>query len=207
MRLSSEDIGLWHRAMRDVIPLRGRPARPLPNPPLPVPGLDPGIGPGITEEGTIGNPPPLAGAGRVGVKAGEIPPIPTNGPVRGAPLRSPPAQTAPPPLDTFAGLDRASAERLKRGRYPVEARLDLHGMTQQEAHRALSGFVAGSRALGRRVVLVITGHGRSSGGILKSAVPRWLNEPDLRRHLLAMTRAQPRDGGTGALYLLLRKAS
>ena len=48
----------------------------------------------------------------------------------------------PPPLDAFAGLDRASAERLKRGRYPVEARLDLHGMTQAEAHRALAGFVA-----------------------------------------------------------------
>ena len=113
----------------------------------------------------------------------------------------------PPPLDRFAGLDRASAERLRRGRYPIEARLDLHGMTQAEAHRALHGFVAGSRAIGRRVVLVITGHGRISGGVLKAAVPRWLNEPELRRHVLAITPAQPRDGGAGALYLLLRKAS
>ena len=115
-------------------------------------------------------------------------------------------QSQQPPLDAFAGLDRASAERLKRGRYPVEARLDLHGMTQAEAHRALAGFVGGSRAVGRRCVLVITGHGRVSGGILKAAVPRWLNEPDLRRHVLAITPAQPRDGGAGALYLLLRKA-
>src|SRR6185436_9447888 len=111
----------------------------------------------------------------------------------------------PPPLDTFAGLDRASAERLKRGRYPVEARLDLHGMTQAEAHRALNGFVAGSRALGRRVVLVITGHGRISGGVLKTAVPRWLNEPELRRHVLAASPARPQHGGAGALYVLLRK--
>jgi DNA-nicking Smr family endonuclease len=143
----------------------------------------------------------------MGINTGEIPAAATDYPVRAAPLPPPPARTAPPPLDTFAGLDRASAERLKRGRYPIEARLDLHGMTQAEAHRALNGFVAGSRALGRRVVLVITGHGRISGGVLKEAVPRWLNEPELRRHVLAMTSAQPRDGGTGALYLLLRKAS
>jgi len=98
-------------------------------------------------------------------------------------------------------------DAVPRGRYPIEARLDLHGMTQEEAHRALSGFVVRSRAAGRRVVLVITGHGRVSGGILKAAVPRWLNEPELRRHVLAITGAQPRDGGTGALYLLLRKGS
>ena len=130
-------------------------------------------------------------------------------PFAARPLDPLPAAAAPPPLDHagFAGLDRASAERLRRGRYPIEARLDLHGMTQAEAHRALTGFVAGSRALGRRCVLVITGHGRVSGGVLKAAVPRWLGDPDLRRHLLAITPAQQRDGGAGALYLLLRKAS
>src|SRR5512137_925311 len=75
-----------------------------------------------------------------------------------APKPSAPAQ----PLDRFAGVDRATAERLKRGRSPIEASLDLHGMTQVEAHRALAGFVVRSRAAGRRCVLVITGHGRSS---------------------------------------------
>ena len=127
-------------------------------------------------------------------------------PVLSAPLR-PSATRIQPPLDSFAGVDRASAERLKRGRYPVEGRLDLHGMTQAEAHRALARFITRSRVLGRRCVLVITGHGRASGGILKTAAPRWLNEPDLRRHLLAASPAGPRDGGTGALYLLLRKLS
>jgi DNA-nicking Smr family endonuclease len=184
IRLSSEDIGLWRWAMRDVAPLRGRPECPLPN------------------------PSPLAEKGRVGMKAGEIPAAPTADPVRIVPPRPPPARAVPPPaLDRFAGLDRASAERLRRGRYPIEARLDLHGMTQAEANRALAGFVAGSRVIGRRCVLVITGHGRISGGVLKTAVPRWLNEPDLRGHVLAITPAQQRDGGTGALYLLLRKAS
>jgi DNA-nicking Smr family endonuclease len=110
-----------------------------------------------------------------------------------------------PPLDQFAGVDRATAERLKRGRRAIEARLDLHGMTQAEAHRALHGFVAGSRSAGRRCVLVITGHGRASGGILKSAVPRWLNEPEMRRHVLAIAPARPQHGGAGALYLLLRR--
>jgi DNA-nicking Smr family endonuclease len=110
-----------------------------------------------------------------------------------------------PPLDRFAGIDRASAERLKRGRYIVEAKLDLHGLTQAEAHSALARFVSTSRARGRRCVLIITGHGRTTGGILKGAVPRWLNEPGLRHHLLAVTPAQPRDGGTAALYLLLRR--
>jgi DNA-nicking Smr family endonuclease len=110
-----------------------------------------------------------------------------------------------PPLNRFAGIDRATAERLKRGRYPVEAILDLHGMTQERAHRALAGFVAASRAAGQRCVLLITGHGRMSGGVLKAAVPRWLDEPELRRPVLAIAPAQPRDGGSGALYVLLRR--
>jgi len=139
--------------------------------------------------------------GRPGRIAGETPAV--QAPVA---QRPPPPKPRPlPPLDRFAGVDRATAERLKRGRYPVEARLDLHGMTQAEAHRALSGFVARSRAAGSRCVLVITGHGRMSGGILKAAVPRWLNEPGLRPDVLAITPAQPRAGGDGALYVLLRR--
>jgi DNA-nicking Smr family endonuclease len=175
-RPPADDSGLWRRAVRDVAPLRGRPQY---------------------------NPPPLAGEGRVGVKAGETPAVrPAGAP---SPSRRQPAPQPLPPLDRFAGIDRATAERLKRGRYPVEARLDLHGMTQAEAHRALAGFVAGSRAAGRRCLLVITGHGRITGGILKAAVPRWLGEPELRRHVLALAPAQPDHGGTAALYVLLRR--
>jgi DNA-nicking Smr family endonuclease len=167
--------------MRDVIPLRGRTALP------------------DTMMSDREELPPFLDRGRparTDVEAGKMPAV------QAKPL---PQQLRLPPLDAFAGLDKASAERLKRGRYPIEARLDLHGMTQEQAHRALNGFVSRSRAIGRRVVLVITGHGRFSGGILKAAVPRWLNEPGLRPHLLATASAQPRDGGTGALYLLLRK--
>jgi DNA-nicking Smr family endonuclease len=111
------------------------------------------------------------------------------------------------PLDRYAGIDRANAERLKRGLHAIEARLDLHGMTQAEAHRELIGFVVASHEVGRRCVLVITGRGLGpdGSGVLKSAMPRWLEEAGLRRRILAVAAAQPRHGGAGALYLLLRR--
>ncbi|MGE0725824.1 MAG: Smr/MutS family protein, partial [Alphaproteobacteria bacterium] len=90
----------------------------------------------------------------------------------------------------------------------VEARLDLHGMTQAEAHAALDAFLDGSARRGRRSVLVVTGRGGrgSEGpGVLRRMVPRWLNEPANRERLLAFAEAQPKDGGAGALYLLLRR--
>jgi DNA-nicking Smr family endonuclease len=108
---------------------------------------------------------------------------------------------------SFAGIDRANAERLKRGRHPIEARLDLHGMTQSDAHRELLQFVENCYHNGRRCVLVITGRGLGPDGpgVLKAAVPRWLQEGALRRRILAVAGAQQRHGGAGALYLLLRR--
>jgi DNA-nicking Smr family endonuclease len=122
------------------------------------------------------------------------------------PLAAPAAGLSNPvALDRFDGIDRASAERLKRGQHRIEARLDLHGMTQGEAHGALLGFIRTARASGKRCVLVITGLGRIGGGVLKAAVPRWLDEAEFRPHLLAIATAQPRDGGAGALYVMLRR--
>ena len=116
-------------------------------------------------------------------------------------------QVRPQGFDHFRGIDRANAERLKRGRHPVEARLDLHGKTQAEAHHALAAFIHGSSEAGRRCVLVITGRGLgpTGPGVLRSAVPRWLEEAGLRQKILAVAPAQPRDGGAGAFYLLLRR--
>jgi DNA-nicking Smr family endonuclease len=116
-----------------------------------------------------------------------------------------PTSSQPIALGRFASVDRANAERLKRGQQRVEARLDLHGLSQDEAHRALFGFIRAGRAAGKRCVLVITGRGRLGGGVLKEAVPRWLDEAEFRPHLLAICAAQPRDGGTGALYVMLRR--
>jgi DNA-nicking Smr family endonuclease len=114
---------------------------------------------------------------------------------------------APPGFDRFAGIDRANAERLKRGLHKIEARLDLHGMTQAEAHSALGVFIGASHDAGHRCVLVITGRGLSPNGpgILKRSLPRWLEEPELRRQVLAIAPAQPHHGGVGATYLLLRR--
>ncbi|MGO8864908.1 MAG: Smr/MutS family protein [Alphaproteobacteria bacterium] len=110
-------------------------------------------------------------------------------------------------LDAAPGLDARSAERLRRGEMPIEARLDLHGHSQDEALGALLAFVERAWRERRRTLLVITGKGRRAEGegILRAAVPRWLNAAPLRKHLLAFARAQPKDGGAGALYLLLRR--
>ena len=105
------------------------------------------------------------------------------------------------------GVDRRTAEKHRRGRLPVEARLDLHGLTQEEAHRALERFLPHAQESGCRSVLVITGKGSRDGarGVLKEAVPRWLNLPPLRALILSFSWAQPKDGGSGALYVLLRR--
>jgi DNA-nicking Smr family endonuclease len=135
-----------------------------------------------------------------------LPPVKAEPATR--PARAGRSAQAPPPLDRLAGIDRANAERLKRGLHIIEAQLDLHGMTQAEAHRELIAFITRSRAAGRRCVLVITGRGLgpNGSGILKSAVPRWLEEPELRSQILAAASAQPRHGGAGATYLLLRRS-
>jgi DNA-nicking Smr family endonuclease len=129
------------------------------------------------------------------------------------PRRLPPAPAkrgaSLPPLSPgkSPGVDRRTAERFRRGQLAVEARLDLHGLTQEEAHRALVSFVHQAHASGLRTVLVITGKGGfgDARGVLREAVPRWLNEGDLRPRVLSCAWAQPKHGGAGALYVLLRR--
>ena len=104
-----------------------------------------------------------------------------------------------------AGIDRRSAERLSRGRLPIEARLDLHGMTQAAAVERLAEFIARAEAAGKRCVLVITGKGLASGGVLRDQVPRWLNLPPNRARVLAFDYARQHHGGSGALYVLLKR--
>jgi DNA-nicking Smr family endonuclease len=118
----------------------------------------------------------------------------------GAPRRGEPSA-----LDRSAGIDGATSQRLKRGLRPIEARLDLHGMSQAEAHRALGEFVRAASAAGHRSLLVITGRGTDRPSVLRSSVPRWLDAGELRRQILAVAAARPRHGGGGALYVLLRR--
>ena len=125
-----------------------------------------------------------------------------------------PTPVPPPPQRPHAlahgiavGIDKRQAERFKRGKTPIEGRIDLHGRTQQEAHDDLHHFLARAHASGKRMVLVITGKGitGAKSGVLRENVPRWLNEPTLRRHVLAFDYAEPQHGGQGALYVLLKR--
>ena len=106
------------------------------------------------------------------------------------------------------GLDRRTLARLRRGRIAPDAEIDLHGMTQAVAHRALAPFLIRAQADGRRCALVITGKGYGADGavgVLKAAVPRWLNEPPLVQRILGFCHAPPALGGEGALMILLRR--
>jgi len=126
------------------------------------------------------------------------------------PLPVPPVtlKTAGPPElghGRATGIDRRSSERLHRGRLPIEGRLDLHGMTQAAAAERLAAFIERAEAAGKRCLLVITGKGLASGGILRDQVPRWLNLPPNRGRVLAFDYARPQHGGSGALYVLLKR--
>lgn len=120
------------------------------------------------------------------------------------------ASKAPPPPSstrTSGGFDRATETKLRKGQLEIEGKIDLHGMTQDEAYRALSRFVARAHAQHKRTVLVITGKGRVSqgGGVLRRLLPMWVAEADLKPCVLACTPAAIKDGGDGAFYLRLRK--
>lgn len=123
---------------------------------------------------------------------------------------SPPKKPPLPELsiDRQPGMDRRTQQLLRRGKVEIEGRLDLHGMTQTEAHGALIRFVAASQQFGKRCVLVITGKGLGpdgSIGVLRSQTPRWLNEPGIRERVIGFRQAARQHGGEGALYVLLKK--
>lgn len=134
-------------------------------------------------------------------------------PRRPAPVTSatPARPPAPPPLaeGEAPGVDKRTATRLRRGLMTVEATLDLHGLGRETARERLTAFIASHHAAGRRCVLVITGKGLKddwSPGVIRSAVPQWLNEPPLRPLVLSFATAQPQHGGSGAIYVLLKRA-
>jgi len=104
-------------------------------------------------------------------------------------------------------IDRRTMRALRRGQIRPEDRLDLHGMNQEEAHRTLVKFLQNAQANGKKCVIIITGRGKISqgGGILQNQTPKWLNSPLLRQSIIAFSAAQASDGGSGAIYVLLRK--
>ena len=119
-----------------------------------------------------------------------------------------PSKPATPPL---APLGRREKSRLSRGRREIDARLDLHGMTQTRAHRALHGFLHRAHSEGHTFVLVITGKGKVGGGdtergVLRRQVPQWLSLPEFRSLVVGFEEAHIGHGGEGALYVRIRRA-
>lgn len=181
----AEGEALWARVVGSAAPLKRRGAAPIPpvdktEPPAPKP-----------------KPEPVA-----------VQPLPPRPPV------PPPKPT--PPIPHAAPLDRQTARQLDKGRLEVEARLDLHGMRQRDAHAQLRRFLKSAQGRGLKHVLVITGKGadpetrksfyeEEARGVLRSAVPRWLAEPDFAPLVVSFSPAPRRLGGDGALYVRLRK--
>lgn len=178
--ISDEERALWQMIAKTATPLkRRRKSEPKPLPPPEKPALKTAT--------------PKSKA------------LPPKAPVPVAP--PPPVRPHELTHGHSVGIDKRQAERFRRGKTPIEGKIDLHGRTQQEAHDDLHHFLARAHAAGKRMVLVITGKGMtgSKSGVLKENVPRWLNEPALRRHILAFDHAEPQHGGEGALYVLLKR--
>lgn len=190
-RVSEEEATLFARAMADVD--RTPPAPPQPSQPPASRGVR--APPGVASPGKEGR-----AEGAFAVERKPVAPRPALLDRRGG----------------ASGVDRRTAQRLARGQMPIEGRIDLHGMTQAKARRALERFLADAEGAGRRCVLVITGKGaeRDSGesampdrdtGVLRRSLPRWLALPGLRERVVAYCPAIPRHGGAGAFYILLRR--
>jgi DNA-nicking Smr family endonuclease len=196
--LSDEDTHLWEHTASSLEPLKRKRGRILDGA-EPMEDIPPRLPPSPPE------PKPATGAG----KKTAAPQLPPPKPIPSA---------APPALNQF---DRKAARRLRQGSIDIEARIDLHGMRQAEAHLALRRFLMSCHGRGLRWVLVITGKGgprRESNeesatfwaasnerGVLKRNVPMWLGEPELRAIVVSFTSAAIPHGGEGALYIQLRK--
>jgi DNA-nicking Smr family endonuclease len=107
-----------------------------------------------------------------------------------------------------SGVSKQVLHALRSGHWAVHHTLDLHGFTLDEAQQSLVHWVRWMHEKGERCVLVVTGKGLGSVagvGVIKQHVPEWLSKPPLVQHVLAFCTAQPKDGGTGAFYVLLRR--
>jgi DNA-nicking Smr family endonuclease len=129
-------------------------------------------------------------------------------PALAAKVSKPARRDGPPPP---VALTRRERSQLSRGRKDIDARIDLHGMTQTRAHHALLRFLQNASGDGLTFVLVITGKGRTTGpeserGVLRRQVPQWLGLPEFRSLVAGFDEAHIGHGGQGALYVRLRRA-
>lgn len=180
--LTDDEIALWIEVTRSVAPRPGVAA--------PKPGAQPP------------EPPPATAARPAPVRPALAPYVPP-----------PQSRPAIPPL---ARLERRLKQNLLRGRMQVDGVIDLHGMRQNEAHAALIRFLHQAQARHDKIVLVVTGKGvgkawlednfMREAGVLRRAVPQWLSAPELRATVAGYEEAGQGHGGSGALYVRLRRA-
>lgn len=212
--LEPDDQALWEHVVEHVEPLDAKP-RVTDIAAEPPDGSNSGVTAGSFQTRRPGRIAPKTPAPQVADSAG--PPAKR----RWQPLVTGlPAAPSPAPSPSV-GFDRRKARRLAAGHTEIEARLDLHGLREGDAHTRLVGFLRQSHARGLRTVLVITGKGRSDDdpttpfelgqdrrarGVIKRNVPRWLAEPALAPLVVSYAAAHPRHGGEGALYVHLRRA-
>jgi DNA-nicking Smr family endonuclease len=183
--LSPEERELWALVARGVTPLHGR-----------APAL-------MLEETAPAKPADPAPSARESSKK------------RPSAAERPQASASPRPREpALAPIERKMKLALRRGAQGVDAAVDLHGLRQAEAHDALIAFLRRSQAAGHTLVLVVTGKGGAAAeasafeerGVLRRMAPHWLRLPELRPLVLGFEEAGPRHGGSGALYVRLRRA-
>jgi len=178
--LSEEEHALWESVTKQIKPLRKKPRAAKTQPAFPE---------------------------LKGDTAKAVAPQKPLSPAQMARASKPGLPSAPPPL---APLGRRERSQLSRGRKQIDARLDLHGMTQTRAHRALFGFLQRAHGEGLTFVLVITGKGKmaveSERGVLRRQVPQWLGLPEFRSLVVGFEEAHIGHGGEGALYVRIRRS-
>ncbi|NVN85909.1 MAG: Smr/MutS family protein [Rhodopseudomonas sp.] len=180
--LSEEERALWEQVARQIKPLRKKQRVVRPASAAPAEPIEVAAKPAATAK-----------------------PHPVKRIVK--PLKAP----TPTPPPALAPLGRRERSHLSRGRKDIEARIDLHGMTQSRAHHALFAFLQRASGDGLTFVLVITGKGRSVGpdserGVLRRQVPHWLGLPEFRALVVGFEEAHIGHGGEGALYVRVRRA-
>ena len=195
-KLAPEEADLWRRVTDTTEPLHPRHDTPPASPPQPEP-------PQPDTPQTAAPPAEPIPPFRIGARAAPAAP--------GHDIADPIAEA----LGRGGAMDRKAHARMTRGKLAPEGRIDLHGRTLDEAHRALTGFVLRAQSEGKRLVLVITGKGREGPnddpiprrpGVLRHQVPAWLRAAPLARVVLEVAPAHRRHGGAGAYYVYLRRS-
>jgi DNA-nicking Smr family endonuclease len=145
--------------------------------------------------------------GKRAVDVPELPPVSMEEAVDMVAPKPAVSPVARPKQSVSHAFDKPTHEKLAKGRLPIEGRVDLHGMSQEQAYALLLSFLHRAHAGGVRYVLVITGKGSSSGGegVLRRAVPAWLSTAPFRSLVSSHDHAARNHGGAGALYVRLRR--